>query len=113
MLLGADAGGAGGSYGTLVIFLVFGLALYFLMIRPQSKQRRQLQQMQSSLAVGDEVMTGGGLHGIVAGIEEDKVQLEISPGVVVQFARAAIVRVMTKIDEEPVPPNAANPIEET
>ena len=111
--LAQDSGGAGGQFGTLIIFAVFGLALYFLMIRPQSKQRRQVQQMQSTLAVGDEVMTGSGIYGTVAGIEDDKVHLEVSPGVGMYFARAAIVRVVTRVEEEPGPAGTANPIEET
>jgi len=111
-ILAQDSGGAGGQYGTLIIFLVFGLALYFLMIRPQSKQRKQVQQMQATLTVGDEVMTGGGLYGTVAGIEDDKVELEISPGVTVHFARAAVVRVLTRAEEEPGPAESPNPVEE-
>lgn len=110
-ILAQDAGGGAGQYSSLLLLLVFGVAIYFLLIRPQSRQRKQMQQMQSSLAVGDEVMTGGGLFGTVAAIEEDKVELEISPGVTVRFARAAIARVVTRVEEEPGPAENVNPID--
>lgn len=110
--LAQDAGGGAGQYSSLLLFLVLGLAMYFLLIRPQSRQRKQMQQMQATLAVGDEVMTGGGMYGTVSSIEDDKVELEISPGVTVRFARPAIARVLTRVEEEPGPVNKDNPVDE-
>lgn len=63
--------------------------------------------MQSSLGVGDHIVTIGGLHGTVVSIDDDVASLEIAPGVTVQFARQAIARTVAKAeteeaDEEPV-----------
>ena len=68
--------------------------MYFLMIRPQQKRRREAQQMQSALSAGDQVVTIGGLHATVVTVADDVVTVEISPGVEVKFARPAIARVV-------------------
>jgi preprotein translocase subunit YajC len=80
----------------LFIILIFG-AMYFLFIRPQQRRNRDLQAMQSRLGSGDEVMTGSGMYGTVTAIDEANgtVDIEISPEVVVTFARGAIARVVT------------------
>lgn len=106
VLVAADQGTGGNSFGLIMIVLLIG-AMYFLMIRPQSKRRREAMQMQSSLAPGDEVMTGSGLFGTVTELDNDTVTLEVSPGVTVKFARAAIGRVMAK--EEPAEPEESAP----
>ncbi|NMA79729.1 MAG: preprotein translocase subunit YajC [Clostridiales bacterium] len=49
---------------------------YFFLIRPQKKREKQTQQMQSNLQVGDEIVTTGGIVGIVVSIKEDTVVLE-------------------------------------
>lgn len=95
MLFAADQGTGGNSFGLIMIVLLIG-AMYFLMIRPQSKRRREAMQMQSSLAPGDEVMTGSGLYGTVTELDNETVTLEVSPGVTVKFARAAIGRVLAR-----------------
>jgi preprotein translocase subunit YajC len=102
--------------------------MYFLMIRPQQKRRREAQQMQSALGPGDQIVTIGGLHGTVIAMDDDVVTLEIAPGVDVKFARPAIARVLRQdasAAEEPVaedpapeepavePPAIESPIVET
>ena len=87
--------GGGGLLTFLPIILLFVL-LYFLMIRPQSKRRREAQEMQSRLVPGDEVQTVGGLFGTVIDIDDEAVTLEPSPGVAMRFARGAIARVINK-----------------
>ncbi len=69
--------------------------MYFLMIRPQQKRRREAQAMQSALGPGDRIVTIGGLHGTVVAVSDDIVTLEIASGVHVDFARPAIARVLT------------------
>ncbi|HZN70889.1 MAG TPA: preprotein translocase subunit YajC [Micromonosporaceae bacterium] len=109
MLLAGDA--SGGGSGTLSLLLMMGLifgAMYFLMIRPQQRRRREAESMQSGLGIGDEVVTIGGLHGTVAGMDDETVRVEIAPDIEVRFARGAIARVVTKsAAEEP----AEDPVE--
>ena len=83
-----------------MIILLFGV-MYFMMIRPQQKRRREAEQMQRNLAIGDEVVTIGGLHGIVADIEDAVVVIEISPGVTARYSRPAIAKVIPAAVDEP------------
>ncbi|MGC4807311.1 preprotein translocase subunit YajC [Micromonospora sp. DT233] len=81
----------------LMIALLFGV-MYFMMIRPQQKRRREAEQMQAALAPGDEVVTIGGLYGTVASVDDDTVLLEVAPGVQTRYARPAIARVVSQAD---------------
>ncbi|MER5454951.1 preprotein translocase subunit YajC [Micromonospora sp. NPDC002389] len=107
MLYAAEGGGAAGFTPILMIALLFGV-MYFMMIRPQQKRRREAEAMQTGLSAGDEVVTIGGLYGTVTGVEDDSVLLEIAPGVQTRYARPAIARVVTKA-ERPV----ESPVEES
>jgi len=82
----------------LLIVLLFGV-MYFMMIRPQQKRRREAQAMQSALGPGDDIVTIGGLHATVVSVDDDVVTLELSPGVTARYARPAIARVLK---QEPV-----------
>lgn len=98
------AGDASGSGGFGILILVgFAAVVYFLMIRPQQRQRRQVQQMQSSIGVGDEIVTIGGLYGTVVEIDDETVLLEISPGVTAKYARGAIGKLSQKADAADTP----------
>ena len=77
----------------LVILAGAFVVLVVLPMRSRSRQLEATRQMQAALSVGDEVMTTSGLHARVAGIGDDTVELEISPGVVVRWARAAIAEI--------------------
>jgi preprotein translocase subunit YajC len=93
----AASGTSGGSFLPLLLIIVFIFGMYFLMIRPQQRRNRELQQMQSSLGPGAEVMTGSGIYGTIADIDEDEgtIGLEIAPGVTIRVARAAVARVIS------------------
>lgn len=95
MFLAADSQSGGSSPLFLILMVLFFVALYFLMIRPQQRRRREVQSMQSTMGVGDEVVTVGGLYGTVTDIDDETVHLEIAPGVVARYARAAIGKVVT------------------
>lgn len=96
MNLAASSGGGSSWSLLLMMALIFG-AMYFLMIRPQQRRRRQVEQMQSALGVGDEVVTIGGLYGIVTSVDDDTITLEVAPGVENKYARGAISRVTTPV----------------
>jgi preprotein translocase subunit YajC len=96
---------ASGSGGNLLpfgfIILLFG-AMYFLFIRPQQRRNRETQAMQSTLGPGDEVMTGSGVYGTVVEIDDENgvISLEVSPDVVMRFARGAVARVVNQVPRE-------------
>lgn len=82
-----------GSVSSLISFLpivAIGLVFYFLVIAPANKQRRQQQEMISSLKKGDQVITSGGIYGQVQGVEAEVVYLKISENVKVKVARSSI-----------------------
>jgi preprotein translocase subunit YajC len=102
VLLAQDSGGS-----SLLSFLPIVLiiaAMYFLLIRPQSKRRRDAAQMQSQLGPGDDVQTVGGLFGTVVSVDDEAVTIAAAPGVELRFARSAIGRVVnaqpTEVVEE-------------
>ncbi|MBR1738932.1 MAG: preprotein translocase subunit YajC [Ruminococcus sp.] len=67
----------GSSLMTLVLPLVFMfIILYFMAIRPQKKQEQQLKDLQNSTEIGDEIVTRGGIVGIVVRKGEDNVVIE-------------------------------------
>ena len=84
----------------LLLALVF-VVLIVLPARQRKKIQQQQQEMQNSLTIGTPVVTTAGLHGTVAGLGEKTVDLEVSPGVVVTFARQAILEVRRPAVETP------------
>jgi preprotein translocase subunit YajC len=68
---------------------------YFLVLRPQSQQRKKLQDMLANLKTGDRVVTSGGIYGTIVGFREGTVQLQIATQVKVDVARSAITGVVT------------------
>jgi preprotein translocase subunit YajC len=87
-----STGGSG--YSFLILPLVIFGAMYFLMIRPQRRQRVQQQMLLNSLEVGDDVMTAGGIFGTIVEIDEDEdvVTVEIAPGTRIRMVRAGVNR---------------------
>lgn len=79
-------------YGQLFSLAIIAIAFYMIMIRPQQKRQKEHQALMASLEVGDSVVTIGGVYGTISTIVEGRVGVEISPGVVVEFDRAAIAR---------------------
>ena len=67
---------------------------YLFLVRPQRRQVRQRSEMVRSVGVGAEIQTIGGIIGRIVGSEDDLIKLEVSPGVVMTFVRAAIARVI-------------------
>ncbi len=85
---------------SLLFFAVILVAFYFLIIRPQRNRARQAAQLQARLVPGVEIMTTAGMFGRVAEVDDDGVVLEISPGVQVRFAKAAVGRIVAADDAD-------------
>ena len=75
----------------LWMILMLG-AFYALLVRPQRRNMAAHQVLMSSLNEGDEVMTMGGIYGRIEKLDDQVIQLEISPGTSVRVARSAISR---------------------
>lgn len=73
----ATTPGTGGNMFFLILQIAaIGLLLYFMMIRPQKKQQKQMQAMLSTLSAGDSVLTSSGFYGVVIDVMEDIVIVE-------------------------------------
>ena len=80
----------------IMIAAMFGI-MYFLIIRPQKKQQEKVQDMLSSITVGDSVVTIGGLHGIVDEINEVAKTIVLDcEGIYLTFERRAVSRIISK-----------------
>jgi preprotein translocase subunit YajC len=88
----------------ILLFLPLLLILmYVLLIRPQQQRVRQQQALVSSIEVGDEVVTVSGIVGQVEAIEDDRVYIEVAPGVTIAMLRQALGRKVeppAEIDDE-------------
>lgn len=73
---GEQAGGLGGLLLPIIYLVVIGLAFYFLAIRPQKKQQKQMDAMISALEVGDSVLTTSGFYGVVIDVMDEVVIVE-------------------------------------
>ncbi len=81
--------GAGGFTGFIPLILMF-VIFYFLLIRPQQKKTKTHREMVSSLRKGDRIITTGGLHGRITGLDETTLTVEIADKVRVKVARGNV-----------------------
>ena len=81
--------------GMLPIILMF-VILYFLMIRPQMKRQKEHKAMLEKISKGDEVLTAGGIAGVVTDIGDNFVTVEVADGVRIRVQKASIGNVLPK-----------------
>ena len=100
--LAASSSGSAGTLGLLLPLVLMGSIFYFLLIRPQQRQRRRQASLLDSLEVGDEVQTIVGMFGVIKEMEDDSVMVEVAPDVEIRFLRGAIARklVLDEYDED-------------
>ena len=76
---------------TLLPILLIVVVFYFMLIRPESKRKKQLNEMRSSLAVGDEITTIGGIIGTICAVKENSLVIETGADRVrIEFAKWAV-----------------------
>lgn len=68
--------GSSGIMGTLIMLAIMVAIFYFMLIRPESKRKKQAEQLRSDMKVGDKITTIGGINGKVVDIKEDKFVIE-------------------------------------
>ncbi len=96
----AQAGGGSGLMETLLLLGVIFLIFWFFMLRPQKKEYDRHQALVSSLKVGDEVVTAGGVFGKVASVDGDTVQLECNRGTKFKIDRQKIQKSVKEFEME-------------
>lgn len=87
-------GGALGTAWSLLPFIAMFVIFYFLLFRPQQKQKRERERMLRDLKRGDRVVTTSGLHGTVTALTEHTLTLRVADQVRLEFDRGSIGRVV-------------------
>ncbi|MGY1836758.1 preprotein translocase subunit YajC [Blastococcus sp. SYSU DS0510] len=100
-------------YFPLILLVLLAVVLFVLPARQRKRMQEQQAALQASLAVGTPVMTTSGMHGTVAALGDTTLDLEISPGVVVTFARQAILEVRRPAGATPSDGGTARPADGT
>jgi len=86
----------GGGMSILFMFGIFIVFMYFAVWRPQSKRAREQQNLLSSLAKGDEVVTTGGMVGRITKIADQYVSIGVAENVEIVLQKSAIANVLPK-----------------
>jgi preprotein translocase subunit YajC len=86
---GGDGGG-GSLISTLIMFGAIFAIFYFMIIRPQQKRAKEREKLLSNIEKGDKIVTSGGVHATIVGIEDKTVLIEIAPNVKIKVDRSAI-----------------------
>lgn len=85
-----------GMLGSFLPLILLIIIFYFLLIRPGQKKAKEDKARQDALKANDEVVTIGGIHGIVRDVQENTVLIETSPSVTLKMEKTAIARVKNK-----------------
>ena len=78
------------------MFAILGVMLYFVMIRPQSKQRKEQENLLKNLKSGDKIVLSSGIFGIVTNVKEKSLMVKIADNVKVEVLKSAVSTVIEK-----------------
>jgi preprotein translocase subunit YajC len=95
LLLAADAAAQGGGFdwfGLALMVVAMGAIMYFLVIRPQQREKAERESLMNSLSKGDEVITSGGLHGRIVSVDDTVVRMDIGGKATVTVEKDAVTR---------------------
>ncbi|MEL3908982.1 MAG: preprotein translocase subunit YajC [Treponemataceae bacterium] len=85
----------------ILMMLCMGAIFYFLIVRPQKKEQKKVQEMLNALKKGDKVVTIGGIHGTVSSVDEKTIILKVDENCKIKMTRAAIANVfLDKAEQE-------------
>ena len=80
-------------YSGLIMIAALFVIMYFFMIRPQQKQRKEVEKQRAALAVGDKVLTAGGIYGKIKEINDTIYVIEIAEGVKIKIDKTSVFAV--------------------
>ena len=92
----APANQGGDPIQMLVMFGIIAVLMYFMMIRPQMKRQKEVRQMLDALAVGDEVVSVGGLLGTITKITDFHIVLEVANQTQIVVQRSAVITLLPR-----------------
>ncbi len=86
----AAAPGGGNPWTMFLILGGFALIFYFMIFRPQSKRRKEHQSLITGLSKGDEVVTVGGITGLITKVEDDFVKVRVADSVELRLQKGSV-----------------------
>jgi preprotein translocase subunit YajC len=92
---GSATGQGAGGFASLIPIILMFVIFYFLLIRPQQKKAKEHREMIGQLKKGDRIVTSGGLHGRITGVDNTTMTVEIADKVRVKIARGNVSQVLT------------------
>ena len=93
---GTDQDPRGAMLQMVGMFAIIGVMFYFLLIRPQQKQRKEQEELLKSVKTGDKVLLNSGIFGIVSNVKDKSLMVKIADNVKIEVIRGAINRVLDK-----------------
>ena len=103
ILFAQSANSTTGGFAAFLPFLLIGLIFYFMILRPQSKQRKEHDTMLGSLKKGDNILTRGGVYGKIIsfqGKDNNKVLINVGGDLKISISRSYIVGLVKKDSEK-------------
>lgn len=100
ILLLQQSDGTAGIIGSLLPFVLIIAVFYFLILRPQQRRQKEKQKLLESIKKGDRVVTSGGIHGTVEGLEDKTVLMKIADNTKIKIERSAIATIIGLTPEE-------------
>ena len=99
IVLAAQAAGQGSGMSMILMMVAIFAIMWFFMIKPQQKKQKEIQKFQNELTEGTEVITGGGIHGIVKSIDlaKNTVDVKIARDVVVTVEKTSVFKDMSSV----------------
>jgi len=88
--------GLGAFVPMLLVFAIF----YFMLIRPQQRREKERRQMIANLKVGDKVLFGGGIIGVITNIKDNILTVKVADNVKIEITRWSVTHLLNK-DEIP------------
>ena len=97
LILVAQAAGQGSGMSMIIMMVAIFAIMWFFMIKPQQKKQKEIQKFQNELTEGTEVVTGGGIHGVVKSINlaKNTVDIKIARDVVVTVEKTSVYKDMS------------------
>ncbi|MBO7417537.1 MAG: preprotein translocase subunit YajC [Bacteroidaceae bacterium] len=99
-MLQAPAAGMDSSMMWIMLILMF-VIMYFFMIRPQNKKQKEIAEFRRSLQVNQQVITAGGVHGVIKEINDNDVILEIDRNVKIRVDKNSIFAAAADANNQP------------
>lgn len=94
---GAAAPATGGNWSFLIMMVAIFAVMWFLMIRPQQKKQKEMQNMRSNLKKGDKVVTIGGVYGIIYDVKDNCFIVEIDNNVKIKVDKSSVNKDMSDV----------------